>query len=127
PKKQARRRRFQVVALAAATILVLASCDHAARDFAQSRGTGHLIGGPYARLLAGSTDLGADTTGQVQLTAALRETTTPQALIGWAAGNGLSIRWQPGQNWAYIDGAPGDIASALDVMVHNYRSPGGQV
>jgi kumamolisin len=127
PMKRARRRWFQVVTLAAVAILVLASCDHAAHDAGQSRGTGHLIGGLYARLLAGSTDLGADTTGQVQVTAALRETTTPRALIGWAAGNGLSIRWQPGQDWAYIDGAPGNIASAFDVMVRNYRSPGGQV
>jgi kumamolisin len=88
---------------------------------------GNIIGGPYAQLLAECTDLGPHTTGEVQLTAALADTTTPQALIDWAAGHGLTVRWQPDQNWAYIDGPPAAIASAFDVEIHHYRSPDGQL
>ncbi len=125
-------RGFRQVVLGTIVLLVLSSCGHAAEQAAQSPGRltpaseGNLIGGPYGRLLAESADLGPATTGQVQVTAALRDTTTTQALMKWAASQGLSVRWQPGQNWAYIDGPPGAFASAFDVDVRNYRSPDGQ-
>ena len=48
-------------------------------------------------------------------------------LMDWAAGHGVLVRWQPGQNWAYIDGPPAAVATAFAVPVHNYRSPDGQV
>ena len=49
----------------------------------------NLIGGPFGRLLANSTDLGAAGSGQAQLTVALRDSTRPKALIGRAKGQDL--------------------------------------
>jgi kumamolisin len=128
------RRRFGFAVLGTITVLVLACCarttaPHTAAPPSPSRmrAAGTNIAGPYARLLAGSADLGQDTTGQVQLTAALADATKPQTLIDWAAGHGLAVSWRPDQNWAYIDGPPRAIASAFDVTVHNYRSPDGHV
>jgi len=117
----------QLAAPVAAAALVVASVLTSCGHVAQAPRMKNLITGPYAQILAGSIDLGADANSQVQLTAALRDTTRPQALIGWAQRHGLSVRWQPAQTWAYIDGAAGNIASAFDVVVHNYRSPEGQL
>jgi kumamolisin len=58
------------------------------------------IGGPYANLLAGSTDLDPSRLDQARLTAGLRESTRPESLQRWAASKGLEVRWQPGEQWA---------------------------
>ncbi|MBV8930430.1 MAG: peptidase S53, partial [Mycobacteriaceae bacterium] len=85
------------------------------------------IGGPFALLLAGSTDLGLSHRPDAQLTAALRGTTRPQTLLNWAHRRGLSVRWRPGDSWAIVAGASTDLASAFDVEVRDYRGRKGQV
>ena len=45
----------------------------------------------------------------------------------WAASKGLAVRWQPGEDWAIVEGAPADVAEAFDVPVHDYRGMQGQV
>jgi kumamolisin len=86
-----------------------------------------VVGGPLARLLASSTDLGPSRADHAQLTVALRDSTRPGELIGWARNQGLSVRWRPGDGWAIVEGAPRDVASALGVVVHDYRGRRGQV
>jgi kumamolisin len=85
------------------------------------------IGGPLAPFLAGTTDLGLARDGHAELTAALANSTRPQGLIAWAANRGLSVRWRPGQDWAFLEGAPAKVADAFGVAVHNYRSGDGHV
>ncbi|WP_319429872.1 S53 family peptidase [Mycobacterium sp. RTGN5] len=86
-----------------------------------------IITGPYASLLAASTDLGPAGTDQVQLVAGLHTDSRPAALIDWAQQHGLSVRWQPGNRWAALTGAPPAVGAAFDVAVHDYRSRLGQV
>ena len=86
-----------------------------------------VIGGPYALLLRSSTDLGPSQLAHSQLTVALHDPTRPAQLIDWAATKGLYVRWQPGEAWAIVEGAPRDVASAFDVSVHDYRGLQGQV
>jgi kumamolisin len=45
----------------------------------------------------------------------------------WAENNGLSVRWQAGDNWAILEGAPADVATAFALTVHDYRGRRGQV
>lgn len=45
----------------------------------------------------------------------------------WAAQRGLDARWQPGADWAIVEGAPSAVADAFDVTVHDYRGTEGQV
>ncbi|CAN5838970.1 S53 family peptidase [soil metagenome] len=85
------------------------------------------IGGPYAQLLASSTDLGPSLSGHTQLTVALTATTEPEPLMQWAVGNGLSVRWRTSEDWAIVGGSPRDVADAFDVPVHDYRGMRGQV
>jgi kumamolisin len=84
------------------------------------------IGGPFALLLAASTDLGPARGEHVQLTAALHHDDRPDALTEWAAEHGLSVRWQPGDDWAVIEGKPESVSRALEVEVHDYRGQRGQ-
>ena len=116
-------RGLQLLVLSAAAVLVLASGPRAARV----PDVPGLIGGALAWLLASSTDLGPARTGHPQLTAVLHDPTRPEALIGWASSHGLSVQWRPGDDWAYIEGAPANVASAFGVAVHDYRSRSGQV
>nr|WP_232004728.1 S53 family peptidase [Mycobacterium sp. ACS1612] len=90
-------------------------------------GTSGLISGPYAYLLASSTDLGPSHRADTQLTAALSDTSRPDALYGWAGDNGLDVRWRPGDEWAVVEGAAERVAKAFDVEVHDYRGQRGQV
>jgi kumamolisin len=90
-------------------------------------GTAGLISGPYANLLASSTDLGPSHRTDAQLTAALRGSARPDALYGWADDNGLSVRWRPGDQWAVVEGAAERVGKAFDVEVHDYRGQRGQV
>jgi kumamolisin len=89
-------------------------------------GTAAEIGGPFALLLAASTDLGPARGDHVQLTATLHDATSPDALIGWAGEHGLSVRWQPGDDWAIVEGGPESVSRALEVEVHDYRGQRGQ-
>jgi kumamolisin len=109
--------------LVAAAALVLAS------DWrpAPAPEAADVIVGPYASLLASSTDLGPAHTMPVQLTVALRGHRRPDALIRWTGQQGLSMRWRPGEDWAIVDGASTKIADAFRVAVHDYRGRRGQV
>lgn len=85
------------------------------------------IGGPYAALLAGSTDLGPAVDEHAQVTVALREARPPDRLTAWARDAGLSVRWRTGDNWAVVEGRAQAIAAALQVAVHDYRGPHGRL
>lgn len=85
------------------------------------------IGGPYAKLLASSTDLGPSRQPAARITVGLLGSSAPEPLFHWAAGQRLSVRWQPGERWAIVEGAPSDVAAAFDVPVHDYRGMQGQV
>ena len=61
------------------------------------------------------------------LTVELHDARRPDALMTWASGNTLSVRWRPGDNWAILEGAPTDVADSFGVMVHDYRGRRGQV
>lgn len=82
------------------------------------------IGGPYARLLADSTDLGPARSGSVRVTAALHRRNEPVRLSNWARTHGLSIRWRGGDNWAVIEGTPFAVAEAFGVAIRDYRTRG---
>lgn len=109
-----------VVVCSAAVALVARGDDHVPTGAAP-------ITGPYAALLSGSTDLGSSQRPHAQLTAALKSTAHPQALIGWADRHGLSVRWRPGDAWAVIEGAAAAVAAGLEVDVRDYLGPRGQV
>jgi kumamolisin len=85
------------------------------------------IDGPYAALLASSTDLGPARSGHAQLTAALHVSQRPDRLIGWSTDHGLSVRWRDGDAWAVVEGAPASLAAAFEVDIHDYRGRRGQV
>ncbi len=105
-----------------AAIVVLISDRQTPSPAAQSGA----IGGPYAHLLASSTDLGPSRLDHAQLTVALTHSASPQPLITWAAANDLLVHWQIGDNWAVVHGAPRDVAEAFNVSVHDYRGRQGQ-
>ncbi len=86
-----------------------------------------LISGPFALLLGASTDLGPSHRDDTQLTVALRDSTQPERLLGWARGQGLSVRWRPGHNWAVVEGDAETVGSAFGVEVHDYRGQRGQL
>ncbi|MGY4647473.1 kumamolisin [Mycobacterium sp. URHB0021] len=116
-------RHVSVLALIAVAVSVLVSDLHRGPGFDRP-GT---ITGPYAYLLASSTDLGLSHRGQTQLTAALRDGGRPQQLYGWADRNGLAVRWRPGEDWAVVEGTAERVASAFRVEVHDYRGMRGQL
>ena len=109
--------------VAAAGVLVLASDLR----ITQAHDTPGLIGGPFALLLGASTDLGPSHREDTQLTAELRDSKRPKELVGWAQGQGLSVRWQPGKNWAVVEGQADKVGSAFGVQVHDYRGQRGQL
>jgi kumamolisin len=86
-----------------------------------------VIGGPLALLLASSTDLGPSRDGSTQLTVTLPDAARPQTLIEWASAHGIGVRWRPGDEWAIVEGAAQDMATAFDVPVNDYRGRKGQV
>ncbi|WP_183506417.1 MULTISPECIES: protease pro-enzyme activation domain-containing protein [unclassified Mycolicibacterium] len=85
------------------------------------------ISGPFATLLALSTNLGDSQAQTVELTAELNTPQRPGRLEAWAAANGLSVRWRTGDRWAVVQGPPTHVANAFRVPVHDYRGRGGQV
>ena len=118
----ARRHPRPVMALAGALSVAAALCltvgDQPATPMFPNA-----IGGPFARLLSDSTDLGPAKSDLVQVTAALNRRAEPVHLIDWADANGLSVRWRDGDSWAVIEGPPGAVADAFGVAVRDYRSP----
>lgn len=84
------------------------------------------ITGPYAHLLAASTDLGPADTGSAQLTMTLNHAQRPAALYTWADQHALSVRWRPGDTWAVAEGQSADMATAFGVDIHDYRGRRGQ-
>lgn len=112
-------RLLTVVAVVAA-VAIAAYPDHRPAD-------PRVITGPYAALLASSTDLGASRTHTVEVTAELRTGNEPRALIDWASGRELSVRWRPGDTWAVITGSASALATAFDLAVHEYRGRRGQL
>ena len=86
-----------------------------------------VITGPYASLLAASTDLGPARSARIQLTAALTQPSSPKELLRWTSRLGLTARWRPGDDWAIIEGAPAAVAGAFGVAVRDYRGRHGQV
>lgn len=86
-----------------------------------------VIGGPYAALLGASRDLGPSHRGDVQVTVALRGPQRPQALVRWADDHELGVLWQPGADWAIVQGEATAISQAFDVPVHDYRGRQGQI
>lgn len=89
-------------------------------------GGGDVIVGPYASLLAASTNLGPSHAGDAQLTVTLPSTGKPKTLIEWAATHRLAVRWRPGDDWAIVTGSADDIAGAFEVPVHDFRGRRGQ-
>lgn len=87
----------------------------------------HTISGPFEKLLASATNLGDSRAPLVELTAELRGTERPDRLEAWAAANGLAVRWHSGEPWAVVEGAAVDVATALGVVVRDYRGRAGQV
>jgi kumamolisin len=91
-----------------------------------SAGTPGFIEGPFASLLASSTDLGPARGDHVQLTAMLHDHTRPDALISWAGQHGLAVQWRTSDGWAVLEGTPDHVADAFGVEVHDYRGQRGQ-
>ena len=86
-----------------------------------------LIDGPYARLLAESTDLGPSRHRPVRLIAALHRPQLPDRLNEWARLRGLTIHWRSGDPWALVEGASESVAAAFGVAIHRYRARTGEV
>lgn len=126
PSTRVRHSAPHLLALIATGLLVLA---FGLRSAAPIRSTDQQlrIAGPVAWLLDASTDLGPARIKQISIAAALHRSARPLALIGWATDRHLTVDWEPGADWAYIQGAPADAARALNVSVHDYRSRSGRV
>ena len=112
----------RLAALAAAICLLIAGLTVACapRDRA-------VITGPVAALLADSVDLGPSRSTHAQLTVTLSSAARPDALMTWARDHNLSVRWRPGDTWAFVEGAGADLGRAFGVPVRDYRAPRGQV
>jgi kumamolisin len=120
--------RVQVIAAAMAALMLAgpATPVHVAGPATLAHAPGPAIGGPYAALLAASADLGPAVDGSTELTVALHGDRRPALLGGWAAGNGLALRWRDGDRWAVVSGAPAAMASAFGVDIRAYRHPRGE-
>ncbi|WP_416171912.1 S53 family peptidase [Mycobacterium lehmannii] len=106
-------------ALLTAALLIAASGACASR-------TPAVITGPYAALLASSTDLGPSRSADAQVTVTLGGPQRPAALMGWSSDRDLWVRWRPGDSWAIVEGAAGDLARAFAIPVRDYRSAKGE-
>lgn len=84
------------------------------------------ITGPYAALLASSTDLGPSRSADAQVTVALGGPEHPAALMGWADARNLWVRWRPGDRWAIVEGTAPNLARAFGIPVRDYRTPKGE-
>jgi kumamolisin len=114
--------------LAAATIAAVSTAALVwAGNHSAPRPDDGYITGPYADLLASSTDLGPARGRRVQLTAALRQSQRPELLQDWSAGRGLSVRWRDGDQWAVVEGSADAVSAAFGIDVHDYRGRRGQL
>jgi kumamolisin len=117
--------RYRSAVLLATLLLVLATASGpSVWRIAQGAS---VITGPYASLLAASTNLGPSRASDVQLTVALSRAARPTALIDWARSHRLAVRWQPGQDFAFVTGAAAGIADAFKVPIRDYRGRQGQL
>jgi kumamolisin len=118
-------KRYRSAAAIAVVLLIVAA---ASGPSAWRLGRGApVITGPFAALLAASTNLGPSRAGDVQLTVTLRGAARPTTLIDWASAHRLAVRWQPGADFAIVTGAASGIADAFGVPVHDYRGRQGQL
>ncbi|CDQ46388.1 S53 family peptidase [Mycolicibacterium neoaurum] len=115
-----------LAALALAGMLVLGTTLVLDRRHVGDDGTNGPIDGPYASLLEASTDLGPAREQHIEFTASLTDDAEPDAFIDWAADRALEVQWRPGDDWAIVTGAPGDVERAFDVSVRDYRGRRGQ-
>ncbi|WP_445169577.1 S53 family peptidase [Mycolicibacterium sp. Dal123E01] len=113
-------------AVAIAAVLLIVAAVSGSSAWRLGRGA-PVITGPYARLLAASTNLGPSRAGDVQLTVTLRDATHPAALIDWAGAHRLAVRWRHGDDFAIVTGAADGIAEAFGVPVDDYRGRQGQL
>lgn len=127
PPSGARRRPLRWARLLVSALLAVLVAHHFQAPAALTGSPPNTIGGPYAALLNTAQNLGPARGDHVELTAALRGTSAPTALAGWAERRGLTLDWPPGRNWATIAGAPDTVAAALNVTIHDYRGRLGQV
>ncbi len=95
-------------ALAAAALIVTTGISAGC-----ARQTSGAITGPYASLLASSSDLGPSHAGDAQLTVTLAEPERAQALIQWAGDRGLSVRGRTGDGWAILEGTAAERGPGL--------------
>jgi len=86
-----------------------------------------VITGPYASLLAASSNLGPSHAVDAQLTVTLSTLARPATLMNWAESRGLAVRWRAGDDWAVVAGSADRLAAAFDVPVHDYLGRRGQV
>jgi kumamolisin len=117
------RARYRLLAILAAGVLVFVTGTRAASVSHNPA----VIGGPLALLLASSTDLGPSRDGSTQLTVTLPDSSRPETLIEWARAHGMWVRWRPGDEWAIVEGAAQDVATAFGVPLNDYRGRKGQV
>jgi kumamolisin len=108
--------------MAGAVVLGTLSADGIAH-----RDPDNVIDGPFATLLAQSTDLGPAHRQPVRITAELNRPVMPVRLATWAEAHGLSVHWRDGDGWAIVEGSPGSVAGALALAVHDYRTEGGEI
>lgn len=115
--------RRRISALVAASALIVASD----LTVGCASSTSAVIPGPFASMLASSTNLGPSRSGDAQVTVALPDAARPDALLDWANSQGLSTRWRPGDHWAVVEGSGNAMARAFGVPVNDYRGQKGQV
>lgn len=126
PPTRTPSKRWLVALALIATLAIVFNLPTPGRPTAAPDQPSGTIDGPFASLLASSTDLGLAHPQRVQLTAALDDDYRPDALINWAELQRLSVRWRPGDNWAVVEGDPDRMGAAFGVEVHDYRSRRGQ-
>ena len=117
------RSRSAIVIAAVLLIAVAASGPWTSRVAPQAP----VITGPYASLLAASSNLGPSHADDAQLTVTLSTLARPATLIDWAETRGLAVRWRAGDDWAIVTGSADRLAAAFDVPVHDYLGRRGQV
>lgn len=115
--------RLAVAMMSAITVVAALGLIHADRHMSWPAGGG--IGGPYARFLAESDDLGPARADHVELTAGLRRPAEPVLLSEWGREHGLSVRWRSGDDWAVIEGSAATVADAFGIAVRGYRTRRG--
>ena len=122
-RRQRIRNRSAIVIAAVLLIAVAASGPWKSRLAPQAA----VITGPYASLLAASSNLGPSHAADAQLTVTLATLARPATLMDWAESRGLAVRWRDGDDWAIVTGPADRLSAAFDVPVHDYLGRRGQV